>query len=122
MTHGPYLFDLESKAALKMEVPNFLEVSRFPAIRRDLAVVVDESVPLAQLKENVSVTARGLLRELRVFDIYRGPKVELTRKSIALGLILQENSRTLTDQEADAVVAAVKERLAKEFGATIRDQ
>lgn len=122
LTHGPYLFDLESKAALKMEVPNFLEVSRFPAIRRDLAVVVDESVPLAQLKENVSVTARGLLRELRVFDIYRGPKVELTRKSIALGLILQENSRTLTDQEADAVVAAVKERLAKEFGATIRDQ
>jgi phenylalanyl-tRNA synthetase beta chain len=84
--------------------------------------VVDESLPLAQLKENVSVAARGLLRELRVFDIYRGPKIEATRKSIALGLILQENSRTLTDQEADAVVTAVKERLATQFGATIRDQ
>jgi phenylalanyl-tRNA synthetase beta chain len=119
---GPYLFELDTRAALAAEVPNFLEVSRFPAIRRDLAVVVDESLPLAQLKENVSVTARGLLRELRVFDIYRGPKIEATRKSIALGLILQENSRTLTDQEADAVVAAVKERLASEFGATIRDQ
>jgi phenylalanyl-tRNA synthetase beta chain len=121
-TYGPYLFELKSKAAFKAEVPNFSEVSRFPAIRRDLAVVVDESVPLAQLKENVSVTARGLLRELKVFDIYRGPKVEPTRKSIALGLILQENSRTLTDQEADAVVTAVKERLRSEFGATIRDQ
>jgi phenylalanyl-tRNA synthetase beta chain len=119
---GPYVFELESRAALKMEVPNFSEVSRFPAIRRDLAVVVDESVPLAQLKENVSVTARGLLRELRVFDIYRGPGIEPTRKSIALGLILQENSRTLTDQDADAVVAAVAERLRSEFGATIRDQ
>ena len=122
LTYGPYLFELESEGALGAEIPGFLEISRFPAIRRDLAVVVDESVPLAQLKENVSVTARGLLRELKVFDIYRGPKVEPTRKSIALGLILQENSRTLTDQEADAVVTAVKERLASEFGATIRDQ
>ena len=122
LSAGPYVFELESRVALKMEVPNFSEVSRFPAIRRDLAVVVDESVPLAQLKENVSVTARGLLRELRVFDIYRGPGVEPTRKSIALGLILQENSRTLTDQDADAVVAAVAERLRSEFGATIRDQ
>ena len=122
LNQSPYLFELETRAALAAEVPNFLEVSRFPAIRRDLAVVVDESLPLAQLKENVSVTARGLLRELRVFDIYRGPKIEATRKSIALGLILQENSRTLTDQEADAVVTAVKERLATQFGATIRDQ
>ncbi|MGH8315486.1 MAG: phenylalanine--tRNA ligase subunit beta, partial [Steroidobacterales bacterium] len=122
LAQAPFLFELEVRSALKAEVPNFAEVSRFPAIRRDLAVVVDESVLLAQLKENVSVTARGLLRELRVFDIYRGPKIEPTRKSIALGLILQENSRTLTDQEADAVVAAVKERLATQFGATIRDQ
>jgi phenylalanyl-tRNA synthetase beta chain len=121
-TYAPLVFELDSHAALRAEVPNFLEVSRFPVIRRDLAIVVDESVPLAQLKENVSVTARGLLRELRVFDIYRGPKVEPTRKSIALGLILQENSRTLTDQDADAVVAAVKERLRTELGATIRDQ
>ena len=122
LTYAPYVFELETAAALAAEVPNFVEVSRFPAIRRDLAVVVDESVPLAQLEENVSVTARGPLRELRVFDIYRGPGIEPTRKSIALGLILQENSRTLTDQEADAVVAAVVERLRKEFGATIRDQ
>jgi phenylalanyl-tRNA synthetase beta chain len=122
LTYAPYVFELETAAALVAEVPNFLEVSRFPAIRRDVAVVVDESLPLAQLKENVSVTARGLLRELRVFDIYRGPGVEPTRKSIALGLILQENSRTLTDQEADAVVAAVIERLRNQFGATIRDQ
>jgi phenylalanyl-tRNA synthetase beta chain len=122
LNQGPYLFELETRAALTAEVPNFLEVSRFPAIRRDLAVVVDKALPLAQLKENVSVAARGLLRELRVFDIYRGPKIEATRKSIALGLILQENSRTLTDQEADAVVTAVKERLATQFGATIRDQ
>jgi phenylalanyl-tRNA synthetase beta chain len=122
LTYTPYLFELETAEALVAEVPNFVEVSRFPAIRRDLAVVVDEGLPLAQLEENVSVTARGLLRELRVFDVYRGPGIEPTRKSVALGLILQENSRTLTDQEADAVVAAVVERLRKEFGATIRDQ
>ena len=73
-------------------------------MRRDLAIVVDENVPLAVLRENVSVSASGLLSELRVFDVYRGPGVETGRKSIALGLILQDSSRTLTDVEADAVV------------------
>jgi phenylalanyl-tRNA synthetase beta chain len=85
-------------------------------------VVVDESVPLAVLREHVTVSASGLLSELRVFDVYRGPGVDSGRKSIALGLILQDSSRTLTDVDADAAVAAVVTRLRDVLSATIRDQ
>jgi phenylalanyl-tRNA synthetase beta chain len=87
-----------------------------------LAVVVDESVPLAVLEETVNVSAAGLLSELRIFDIYRGSNIESGRKSIALGLILQDSSRTLTDVDADAVVTAVVTRLRDVLSATIRDQ
>jgi phenylalanyl-tRNA synthetase beta chain len=85
-------------------------------------VVVDESVTLAVLRENVSVSASDLLSELRVFDVYRGPGVDSGRKSIALGLILQDSSRTLTDVDADAVVNSVVARLRDVLSATIRDQ
>ncbi len=117
-----FLFELEIDSAFKANSLKFHKISKFPSVRRDLAIVVDESVPLAVLQENVTVSASGLLQELRVFDVYRGPGIESGRKSIALGLILQDSSRTLTDIDADAVVAAVVARLRDELSATIRDQ
>ncbi len=117
-----YVFELEVESAFKANMLNYKEISKFPSLRRDLAVVVDESVALAVLQENVTVSASGLLRELRVFDVYRGPGIEPTRKSIALGLILQDSSRTLTDVDADAVVTKVVARLRDVVSATIRDQ
>jgi phenylalanyl-tRNA synthetase beta chain len=100
----------------------FNNISKFPSVRRDLAIVVDENLPFAVLQENVTVSASGLLSELLVFDVYRGPGIESGRKSVALGLILQDSSRTLTDVDADAVVTAVVARLRDELSATIRDQ
>jgi phenylalanyl-tRNA synthetase beta chain len=117
-----FLFELDIESAFHSKPFKFNKISKFPSVRRDLAIVVDESVPLAVLQENVTVSASGLLSELRVFDVYRGPGVETGRKSIALGLILQDSSRTLTDVDADAVVTAVVARLRDELSATIRDQ
>jgi phenylalanyl-tRNA synthetase beta chain len=117
-----YLFELEIDAAFISKSLQFNKISKFPSVRRDLSIVVDENVPLAVLQENVTVSASGLLSELRVFDVYRGSGVESGRKSIALGLILQDSSRTLTDVDADAVVTAVVTRLRDELSATIRDQ
>jgi phenylalanyl-tRNA synthetase beta chain len=117
-----FLFELEIDSAFYAKPMKYDSISKFPSVRRDLAIVVDESVPLAVLQENVTVSASGLLSELRVFDVYRGPGVETGRKSIALGLILQDSSRTLTDVDADAVVTAVTARLRDELSATIRDQ
>jgi phenylalanyl-tRNA synthetase beta chain len=117
-----FLFELEMQSAFRAKPLHFHKISKFPSVRRDLAIVVDESVPLAVLQENVTVSASGLLSELRVFDVYRGPSIETGRKSIALGLILQDSSRTLTDIDADAVVTAVAMRLRDVLSATIRDQ
>jgi phenylalanyl-tRNA synthetase beta chain len=116
------LFELESKFAFAANQLKYNKISKFPSVRRDLAIVIDESVPLAVLRENVTVSASGLLSELRVFDIYRGPGVETGRKSIALGLILQDSSRTLTDVDADSVVTSVVTRLRDVLSASIRDQ
>jgi phenylalanyl-tRNA synthetase beta chain len=118
---APWLFEVAIDPSFSSEVPVFSEISKYPAIRRDLAVVVDESVTLDELRESVNLAAKGLLRELAVFDVYRGKGVEPGRKSIALGLILQETSRTLTDGEADAVVAAVIERVKGDLKAGIRE-
>jgi phenylalanyl-tRNA synthetase beta chain len=116
------LFELETDSSFTCKPLKYNKISRFPAVRRDLAIVIDEGVPLAVLRENVTVSASGLLSELRVFDVYRGPGLETGRKSIALGLILQDSSRTLTDVDADAVVTAVVARLRDVLSATIRDQ
>jgi phenylalanyl-tRNA synthetase beta chain len=122
LSNTVFLFELEITSAFNAKPLQFNKISKFPSVRRDLAIVVDESVPLAVLQENVTVSASGLLHELRVFDVYRGPGVESGRKSVALGLILQDSSRTLTDVDADAVVTAVVGRLRDELSATIRDQ
>ncbi len=117
-----FLFEIEIAVAFTSKLLQFKKICKFPSIRRDIAIVVDENVPFAVLRENVSVSASGLLSELRLFDVYRGPGVETGRKSVALGLILQDSSRTLTDVDADAVVTSVVARLRDELSATIRDQ
>ena len=90
-------------------------------MRRDLAAVVDEVSTFSQLRESVTVAASSLLRELKLFDVYRGQGIETGRKSVALGLILQGKSKTLTDADVDAVMTAVRERLQQDLNGTIRN-
>ncbi len=119
-TYTPVLFELDIEA-LAVVRPAFADISRFPAVRRDLAVVLDEGVPLSALEERVRSTATRLLRHIRVFDVYRGPGVETGRKSVALGLIFQDFTRTLTDEDADRVVASVVAELRVSLNAKIRE-
>src|SRR6185503_9913338 len=120
-TYGPILFEVEYLAALAAKMPRFEEISRFPRVRRDLAVVVDEKVSLRQLHERVTFAASSLLRDIRVFDVFRGPGIENGRKSVALGLIFQDNSRTLADEDADRLLAAIRADLSATLGAGFRE-
>lgn len=117
----PVLWELDEEISFAAELPVFREISRFPAIRRDLAVVVDAGVAVDSLLETVRATAGANLTESKVFDVYRGDRIDSGLKSVALGLILQDSSRTLTDVEADRVVAEVMARLESEFRARMRD-
>jgi phenylalanyl-tRNA synthetase beta chain len=120
-TYAPILFEIEYNAGLVAKMPRFEEISRFPRVRRDLAVVVDEKVSLRQLHERVTFAASSLLRDIRVFDVFRGPGIEAGRKSVALGLIFQDNSRTLADEDADRLLAAIRADLVATLGAGFRE-
>ncbi len=122
LTYSAIVFELEFEVAMAAAVPHFHEVSRFPAVRRDLAILVEEAVPVQKLLDCVQNAAGTVLRDTTVFDIYRGAGIETGRKSVAIGLNLQDVSRTLTDDETDAVVARVVSDLERECSATIRDR
>jgi phenylalanyl-tRNA synthetase beta chain len=119
-TSTPVLFELEM-AALALKTPQYREISRFPQVRRDLALVIDETVPLSALAERVTLCASSLLSELRIFDVYRGPGVETGRKSVALGLIFQDISRTLTDEDVERLIASIVTDLRTTLNARIRE-
>jgi phenylalanyl-tRNA synthetase beta chain len=121
LTSTPILFELDWQTALVVRTSRYDEISRFPQVRRDIAVVVDELVSLSTLRERVTLRASSLLREIRVFDVYRGTGVETGRKSIALGLIFQDISRTLTDEDVDRAVASIIEDLRGALDARIRE-
>ena len=121
LRNDAFLFELDIDKAFIAHVPVASPVSRYPAVRRDIAVVVDEGVTAAQLVEAVRSTAPALIREVRVFDVYRGKGIEDGLKSIALGLILQETSRTLTDDDADQAIASAIQKVKQEFDAELRD-
>jgi phenylalanyl-tRNA synthetase beta chain len=115
------LFELDITQATEASLPEVMAVSRFPQVRRDLSITVPLDVPLSAVRTRVSVAAGSLLRDLRVFDLYQGPGIESTRKSIALGLIFQDNNKTLKDDEADALMASVAADLSAHLGAKVRD-
>jgi phenylalanyl-tRNA synthetase beta chain len=116
-----FVFEIEYAALETGRLAKFQSISRFPSIRRDLAVVVDAGLSVAALQAVIEQAAGELLQELLIFDVYRGKGIETGRKSIAFGLILQDYSRTLTEQDIEGVVTQVTDQLGKEFGATLRD-
>ena len=88
---------------------------------RDVAVIVDDKISSEELVTAAAEAAPDLIRDVRIFDIYKGPGIEAGLKSVALGLILQETSRTLTDDDADAALTAAVRKLKDEFAAELRD-
>jgi phenylalanyl-tRNA synthetase beta chain len=122
LTYPAFVFEIETAAGLAARVPEFQEISKYPAIRRDIAVIVDEGIEAQALEAIVREAAGQLLKHLTVLSVYRGQQFEKGKKSIALGLQLQDTSRTLTDHDADALVAQVVDQLAHRARATIRDK
>jgi phenylalanyl-tRNA synthetase beta chain len=102
-------------------VPKFTELSKFPAIRRDIAVVLDRKVSARKVEETVRSAAPETLQNLQLFDVYTGEGIDSGSKSVALGLTLQAHSRTLTDAEVDAAIEAVVAALKAELGAMLRE-
>lgn len=95
-------------------------VSAYPAVRRDLALVLDQHISYADVEKIAVKHEPRLLKDINTFDVYQGEKVATGKKSYAVSFILQDDEKTLTDQEIDAVVNGLLKRFEKELGATLR--
>ena len=102
-------------------MPKFSELSRFPSIRRDISVEVDADLPVQSLLDEVYSIKNEILQEVFVFDVYTGKEVRNNRKSVALGLILQDFSRTLVDEDVENLVTKILAQLKERCNAVLRE-
>lgn len=116
----PILFELDAAALSHRGMPRYAGVSRFPAVRRDLAVVVDAGQPVGELLAAVRAALPATVTEFELFDVYQGQGIEPGKKSLAFRMLLQHTEKTLTDAEIDAAVSQVLGFLSDRFSAALR--
>jgi len=115
-----FVFELLLDEITQGQLPEFTSVSKFPEVSRDLAFVVEESVHWSQVEQAIRSKAGDCLKNVTLFDVYRGQGIENGRKSLALGLTWQDPSRTLNDEEITSWVDAIVTELAEGLGAQLR--
>ena len=115
-----YVFELALSAVVTAEVPSFEALSRFPANRRDLAILVDENITGGKIERCLKSVESDILKGIQLFDVYTGDGVEDGKKSIAIAFQLQHSERTLTDEEVDALMQIITKRLEQDLQAVIR--
>jgi phenylalanyl-tRNA synthetase beta chain len=116
-----YLFEVNFAQIQQGKLPKFKELSRFPEVRRDLAIIVDEEVVAGDILACVREIAGDYLQNLKLFDVYRGKGIDSSRKSLAFALTLRHSSHTLNEEEVNAITADVVNALTDRFGATLRN-
>ena len=116
-----FVFEIELSSIRDSKLPNYSEMSRFPSIRRDISVEVDMDLPVQQLLDYIFSIKNEILQEVFVFDVYTGKEVRNSRKSVALGLILQDFSRTLIDEDVENLVTKILAQLKEHCNAVLRE-
>ena len=99
---------------------NFTEISKFPAVSRDLALLVDKSVEFARIEQIAFAADKKFLKKVTLFDVYEGKNLEAGKKSYAVNFLLQDDTRTMNDKQTDAVMAKIIASLEKQLGAKLR--
>ena len=117
-----YTAELSFEAMYEMRggIPVYQPLPKFPAVTRDIAVVCDEAVTVGALEESIRCGAKGLLKDVSLFDIYRGPGVAIGKKSVAFSLVLRADDRSLTGEEADEDVQSILAALKADHNAVLR--
>lgn len=115
-----YLFELDLDSLLRPAQIRCEEISKYPSIRRDIAIVINETIPADKIQATIRDAAGGWLKDVFVFDVYQGKGVTPGCKSLAFGMILQHPTRTLVDEEAIQLVERVVTALKGQYGAELR--
>ena len=112
--------ELELASVVGRALPDYEEISKFPEVRRDIAVIVNRETPSAAVLDAARASAGATLADARIFDVYEGDGVAENEKSLAIGLTFRDQSRTLTDEEINESLSQVIESLGEKLGATLR--
>lgn len=120
LPNAPALFELDFSAVKLAQVPAYAEVSKFPPVIRDLAIVVDQSVALQTLLDGLKGQISGLIQDIQLFDVYVGKGVPENKKSLAFRIVMQDTQRTLQDSEVDAAMQQLVSCFEQAFGAQLR--
>ncbi|MBX2883612.1 MAG: phenylalanine--tRNA ligase subunit beta [Granulosicoccus sp.] len=115
-----FVFEIALDALLHAQIPRVEKLSRFPQVRRDIALLLDEAVSFQSILQTIMQAAPDTVVNVSLFDVYRGDKVEKGKKSMALGLILQDFSRTLEDRDVEQVVSELVAAVHSAHGAVLR--
>ncbi len=121
LSQAVFIFEIKLSSILESTLPNFSEMSPYPSIRRDISLSVDTGIPVQDLVDCVLSVNDEILQEVFVFDVYTGKVVRNNRKSVALGLILQDFSRTLVDEDVENLVEKVLIELKEHYNAVLRE-
>lgn len=121
ISNRAYLFEIDLDSLQHARIPKIVELSKFPEVNRDLAIVIDKEVSSSQILAAVRECAGDCLVDLRIFDVYQGDAVEKSKKSIALGLTLQHPSRTLGDEDINGIINSCVNKLQTQFNAKLRN-
>ena len=116
-----YVFEVDQKLLLEGAVPTFKALSKFPEVRRDLAVLVKQEITVEELVKSIKSVTSEIFQEILLFDVYTGTNIEDGLKSVALGLILQGFSSTLTDEDVEKEINKIVTVLNDRYGATLRE-
>jgi len=117
---APVMFEIDLSAAQQRELPTFREISKYPAMQRDLAAEFDENIRYADIRDELKRAGPAILRDVTVFDLYRGAGVQKGKKSLAFSVLLQDTDKTLTDAEAEKAVIELRRILLEKFNAKLR--
>jgi len=99
---------------------SYQQPEKFPAVRRDLSLLIDKAVRYAEIEKVAIETERKLLREVNLFDVYEGKNLEAGKKSYAISFTMQDSSKTMTDQQVDQIMLRIQAALADKLGAALR--
>ena len=114
------LFELRLESVTRGLLPRFSALSKYPAVRRDLSLILSDSIPSSEVRNCVLKAGVDHLETLDLFDVYRGEGIDLGMKSMSLALTFQSRSRTLDDTEVNAALGEILNSLATTLGAALR--
>ena len=121
LAFSPVVFEVDLEALLTGSLPVAKPVSKFPPVRRDMAIVVDEAVSAQAILDALAAAKPPYVERIEPFDLYRGPPLPTGKKSLAILVLMQDTERTLTDADIDSAMSILLGALRDRFGATLRE-